>query len=90
MSLEKQIGIAAKLYEMRRTAWNIFGDATPKILEPWKATIRHKMSVTGKDELLSALALAEESKGKDREGVRIMLIMAAVVEIIEPTQTQPS
>lgn len=83
---EKQINIAHRMYQCRRTAWQIFGDGTPETLIPWQASIRAEMSETGKDELLSALSLAEKAKGQEREGVRIMLIMAAAVEMIEPTK----
>jgi len=88
VSLEKQIGIAHKLYQCRRTAWQIFGDDTPDVLAEWISVIKKEMAATGKDELLSCLALAEQAVGKEKEGIRIMLIMAAAVEMIEPSVNQ--
>jgi len=83
--MEKQIKIAAKLYQCRDTAKRFYRDEFKDKIEPYKECIRKYMVNSGKDELLSVMEICEIDEIKDKGGFAIIMFMAAATELIEPS-----
>lgn len=83
--MEKQIKIAAKLYQCRDTAKRFYRDEFKDKIEPYKECIRKYMVNGGKDELLSVMEICEIDEIKEKGGFAIVMFMAAATELIEPS-----
>jgi len=83
--MEKQIKIAAKLYQCRDTAKRFYKDEFKDKIEPYKECIRKYMMNSGKDELLSVMEICEIDEIKEKGGFAIIMFMAAATELIEPS-----
>ena len=83
--MEKQIKIAAKLYQCRDTAKGFYRDEFKDKVEPYKECIRKYMAKSGKDELLSVMEICNVDEIKEKGGFAIVMFMAAATELIEPS-----
>jgi len=82
---EANIRILAKLYEHRDVARAILGDRYEKTMTKGAEMIRGVMAHHGCSELDAALKLGKEASA---DPVSVMIVMASVVEMIEPSKTQ--
>lgn len=85
--MEKEIKLAAKLYECRDTAKKLYGDDYDQRISEYKhfikaAMVKHEID----NELKSAMKLIEDCKDMDGAGVATMNILAACVELLEPSK----
>ncbi len=80
---EKQVKIAAQLYTARDALRRLHGDEYPKIIKTFKEAIQNKMKEKGVSELRATLQLCNDLV--DNPNLCLHL-MAAVVELIEPTK----
>lgn len=80
---EKQIKLAAKLYECRDTAKRFFKEEYREILTPYEQIIKATMKANNIDVLPALLRVAKTSTYLDSP-MSQMLFMAATVEMIEP------
>ena len=84
--MEKQIKMAAKLYECRDTAKKLYGAEFQNKISDYKRYIKAcMMKHNYKDEITAAMSLAKDCEGVQGSGMGVMLIMAACVELIEPS-----
>jgi hypothetical protein len=88
MASEQQVKMAARLYEARDTIRRLLGDRYAAVLEPYKVMLQKVMTMNGCDEIAAALWTARRVERTD--GMEIIKILAAAVEMIEPTQVQHS
>lgn len=86
-TMEKQIKMAAKLYECRDTAKSLAkmqeGDYK-EMLKPYTDIIRGVMEAYKLQELQALLRISK-SKTYEESGMAQLLFMAATVELIEPS-----
>lgn len=85
--MEREIKIAAKMYNCRDTAKTLYRDKYPAKMEEYgnlikAAMIKHNI----KDEIQASMKLMEPLKNVPDSGIVIMLITAACVELIEPSK----
>ena len=84
--MEQQIKMAAKLYECRDTAKKLYGAEFENKISYYKRYIKAcMMKHNYKDEITAAMRLAKDCEGVQGSGMGVMLIMAACVELIEPS-----
>ena len=84
--MEQQIKMAAKFYQCRDTAKRFYGEDFKNKISDYKWFINGCMAKYNyKDEITAAIHLANDCKDEDGAGMAIMLIMAACVEMIEPS-----
>lgn len=80
---QQQVQMAAKLYEMRDTAKHVLGDKYWARMMELGCALKMMSEREGKD----VLAVATEAcKTNSLAGIDVILIMAAAVELMEPTQ----
>lgn len=79
--IEKHLNVASKLYECRRTAKMLYKEEWPAKFAEYKAYIQAAMKKHNEDELKATLRLGNLVSDN---GMAVMLLMAACVEIIEP------
>lgn len=84
MSAETAIAITAKLSEARDTLRKLFKDDFVSRVKPWKQPIYDLMGREGIQMLSAALRLAEAAEDPREK----LWLMAAAVEIIDPTKKQ--
>jgi len=84
MAVESQIRLAAKLYEMRDTAKRFLGDRYAGHMADLRKMIEQVQSVLHIEEPLAAATKLCTANSLD--GVAVIYVMAAAVEMIEPTQ----
>ena len=82
--MEKEIKIAAKLYQCRDTVKNLFKNDFKEKIEPYKTAIKKYMASTGKDEIHSVLEICNTEEIKEK-GMAVLMFMAAATEMIEPS-----
>lgn len=82
--MEKEIKIAAKLYECRDTAKRFFREEYAEKLKPYIAIIKAVMKANELDELQAILKISQ-TESYQENGMAQMMFMAAVVEIMEPS-----
>lgn len=82
---EQLIKIAAKLYKCRDSAKALYGDNYYKNLVPYHMIICDVMKSQNCTELEAILHIADKSEMME-SGINIMMFMAAVCEIIEPSE----
>jgi hypothetical protein len=80
---EKQVKMAAQLYYMRDTARRLLGDK----YKPHMAELGKILKMTAERDKKEPLAVAiEVCKKRELIGMDVMIVMAAAVELIEPTK----
>lgn len=83
--MEKEIKIAAKLYECRDTAKRFFRDEYAAKLKAYISIIKAVMKANELDEIQALLKISKTETYKEN-GMGQMMFMAAVVEIMEPSE----
>ena len=79
---EKQVKMAAELYGMRDKAQRLLGDK----YKPHMAELGKILTMTAQRDKKEPLAVAiEVAKKRELIGMDLMLVMAAAVELAEPT-----
>ena len=79
---EKQVTMAAQLYDMRDKARRLLGAA----YKPHMAELGKILTMTAVRNKKEPLAVAiEAAKKRDLIGMDLMMVMAAAVELAEPT-----
>ena len=79
---EKQVTMAAQLYDMRAKARRLLGDK----YKPHMAELGKILKMTAERDKKDALSVAiEVCKKRELIGMDMMLVMAAAVELTEPT-----
>lgn len=87
--MEKQIKIAAKLYECRDTAKRFFREEFTEKLKPYQRLLLERQKVSGK-ELLECLIDCLQLESIRDNGMAMMMFNAAAVELIDNPDPQPS
>jgi hypothetical protein len=82
--MEQQTKIAAKLYQCRDTAKRFFKDEFYTKLEPYKALIKTVMAANKLEEIPALLKISQ-TETYSENAMAQMMFMAAVVELIEPS-----
>ena len=82
--MEKEIKIAAKLYECRDAAKRFWGEEFKEKLKPFTRNIHQVMLRENMNEI-NALLLISKMQHYQSHGMAQMMYMAAVVELIEPS-----
>ena len=78
----KQVTMAAELYGMRDMARRLLGDKYPSHM----AELGKILTMTAQRDKKEPLAVAiEVAKKRELIGMDLMLVMAAAVELVEPT-----
>jgi len=81
---ERQVKMAAQLYDMRDSARRLLGEK----YKPHMAELGKILKATADRDGKSALAVATEvAKRRELLGMDLLMVMAAAVELEEPTQT---
>lgn len=83
--MEQQIKIAAKLYQCRETAKNLFRKEFNEKIEPYKKIIAGVAKDKNINEL-KALTLICEDERISSHGITLIVLMAAAVELIEQSK----
>ena len=83
MSLEQAIRITAKLYEVRQTVKDLYGAEWKDRLQPYIDQVNRLQRATRKPILELTQELAREMQA---QGHNPMMVLAATVEILEPSQ----
>lgn len=79
---EKQVTMAAQLYDMRDKARRLLGDK----YKPHMAELGKILKMTAERDKKEPLAVAVEvCKKRELVGMDLMMVMAAAVELAEPT-----
>ena len=79
---ERQVKMAAQLYEMRDKARRLLGEK----YKPHMAELGKILTMTAERDKKEPLAVAiEVAKKRELIGMDLMLVMAAAVELAEPT-----
>jgi hypothetical protein len=79
---EKQLTIAVQLYDMRNKARRLLGDK----YKPHMAELGKILKMTADRDKRSVLSVATEiSKKRNLIGMDLLMVMAAAVELMEPT-----
>jgi hypothetical protein len=82
--MEQQIKMAAKLYRCRDTAKRFFGDEFQDKIQPYKQVISGVAKEKSIGELEAMMKICEDDVIKNN-GWTLVLLMAAAVELIEPS-----
>lgn len=83
--MEKQIKLAASLYKCRDTAKRFFREEYAERLKPYIHIIQQVMKANQLNELEAILKISK-SETYNENGMIQMLFMAAVVEMMEPSE----
>ena len=79
---QKQVQMAAQLYDMREKARRLLGDRYKSHM----AELGRILAMTAERDKKSVLAVATEvAKKRNLIGMDLLLVMAAAVELMEPT-----
>lgn len=82
--MEKQIKVAAKLYQCRDTAKRFFAAEYQEKLKPYTRLIQQVMAANKEDELKAAMRIVKLETIADN-GMAQILTFAAAVELVEPS-----
>ncbi len=86
MATEKQIKMAAQLYDMRDKARRLLGAN----YKPHMAQLGKILKMTAERDKKEPLAVATEiAKTRGLIGMELMLVMSAAVELAEPSEATP-
>ena len=80
--MEKQIKIAAKMYECRDTAKKFYKEGYSKVVKPFISSIEQIMTIHNCNAIEALLKISETNDYKEN-GIKQMLFMAGCVDIIE-------
>lgn len=80
----------ARMYECRRAARSILGDKFDATIAPWKAVIADHMQRERRSVLQALIDLGARIHEDDVDGVLLMLLTAAAVEMIELSPSPPA
>ena len=80
MRTEKAVKMASRLYECRDTARNLLGAHYQRDMELWGIAIHDQADADNCSELAAATKMA-----KDTNGFGMIIILAAYVEMVEPS-----
>ena len=83
--MEQEIKMAAKLYKCRDTAKRFFREEYPEKVKPYRALITAVMKANNLEEIPALLKISETEIYKEN-GMGQMMFMAAVVELMEPSE----
>lgn len=84
---ENHITLAAKLYKCRNTCIRLWGKDWKKQVEFHTNLIKAAMKKHNlKNEIAAAIKLAKEAENEDGADVFTMKLLAAAVELVEPTK----
>lgn len=81
---EKAIAIAAKLYEARRTLQALLRENYHERMRPWIEQIGRLDD--GRGPLKTGMRIVEQMTHKNVDGLARVYVLAAIVEILEPTE----
>jgi hypothetical protein len=84
IQMEKQIKMAAKLYECRDTAKAFFKEQYKEKLQPYTHILKQVMKANNLEEIPALLKISQTEHYQEN-GMAQMMYMAAVVELIEPS-----
>ena len=79
---EQNVATAAKMYECRTAARQILGEKYPAKMRELADMVR---AVAARDKCSNIVAGATVIKSAGLEGIQALLLMAAVVEMVEPS-----
>lgn len=82
---EQHVEIAAKMYECRTAARSILGD---KYQDKMRELAQVVMAVAERDQCNPIVAGATVIKTAGLEGMQSLMLMAAVVEMVEPSKKE--
>lgn len=82
---ERVVSIGAKMYECRRAARGFLGEKFAETMAGYGKTIRHVATERKIDVLPAAIAMAKEMQALNHDPIITICLMAAAVEIVEPT-----
>lgn len=85
MSTEQIVSVAHRMYECRRTLRSLFGVKYDDTVGPYGKTIRQVAAERKIGAIEAALQMAKEMKEVNPDPVITLCLMAAAVDIIEPT-----
>jgi hypothetical protein len=85
MNEEQVVKVAAQMYGCRRTLKSLFGAEYEKHVDPYGKVIRRVAAARGIEIISAALAMAQEMKAVDSDPIITICLMAAAVDIVEPS-----
>jgi hypothetical protein len=83
MSKEQAVRITAQLYEVRETVRRIYGARAMEVMKPYMDLLRQVHKAKGIPIINLGLQMAEDL---DRRNMNPMVLLAAMVELIDPTK----
>lgn len=84
--MEEQVELMHKLYRARRGARSLYGDKYFERIKPYQDAIIEGLPLFENNHLLVALSLASRLKETDASEMSVLLLLAAAVEMLEPTK----
>ena len=84
----KKIEIAAKLYECQRTLQRLWGEQYAEKIRPWKEQLQRLADKYEGGQVLKAALPILMAQDKAGEGLQMMCVAAACVELIEPEEEE--
>ena len=88
MISRKKIEIAAKLYECQRTLQRLWGEQYAEKIQPWKEELQRLADKHEGGQVLKVALPILTAQDKAGEGMQMMCVMAACVELIEPREEE--
>lgn len=86
---EQHVRMAAKLYECRDSMRRILGAKYHETMEGYAKTIRHVANERKIDTLAAAIQMSKEAQAMFWDPIIPVCLLAAAVEIDEPSSDQP-
>jgi hypothetical protein len=81
------IELTGKLLEIRETVRRLHAERYPEVIGPWCDMVRNAAEARGIEPLKAGQAMAETA-AEGHNGMGALMVLAATVEIIEPTSTE--
>jgi hypothetical protein len=85
MNEEKLVTVAAKLYEARRTMRAFYGARFADKIAEYKPYVLRVMAAKKCNEMQAGMEMINELKDQPECGMHCALLMATIVEMIEPS-----
>ncbi len=83
-TIESQVKLAAKLYKCRDTAKQLYKQEYHAKMREYQEYIKAAMVKYGLDELPAVMKMIKEG-GSDINGMTVVLLLSATIEMIEPS-----
>lgn len=83
---EEQVKLAAKLYKCRDAAKTLYGETYLEKMADYQKYIKGAMIKFGMDCEIKATMKMIEELGSEADGMITMLLLAACVELVEPSK----